>query len=83
MAGIRGGLVLKQETPAGAIDGVNTTFTTTRPYVAGTLMVFVNGILQAPTDDYAESPPTVFTMVSAPSSGGGYTDKVRVAYQIA
>lgn len=82
MATLKGGLLLKQEAPTGTVDGVNVDFTTSRPYIAGTLMVFLNGILQSPGDDYTETSPTGFQMINAPQIAGSYTDKLRVAYQV-
>jgi hypothetical protein len=67
------------ETPAGSVNDVNTTFTAARSYIAGTLQVWVDGLLQRLTTDYAETTPGsgIFTFVVAPATG----QSVRVAYQ--
>lgn len=37
---------IRDEVPVGAIDGINTTFTTANNYVTGSLIVLVDGIRQ-------------------------------------
>lgn len=66
-----------RETPTGAVDGVNTTYTLANTPVAGKEMVFLNGVLQEPGvgNDYTISGATI-TYLSAPFTG----DKVRVTY---
>lgn len=69
------------EAPTGLVDSSNTTFTTLQgKYVANTLEVFINGLLQTKTTDYAETTPGsgVFTFTVAPTTG----DAVRVSYQV-
>jgi hypothetical protein len=69
------------ETPAGTVGGSNTTFTTSRPYVSGTLEVFINGVKQKRTTHFTETTPStgVFTMSDAPITG----DDIMVNYQYA
>lgn len=72
------------ETPSGAIDGVNTTFTTLVPYIAGTLAVYRNGQLQD-TDCWTETDPAsgVFDIVGAPPLGATAiipAEKIKVFY---
>lgn len=67
---------------AGAVDGVNTTFTVSNgSYETGKLLVFLNGIaqLQGAADDWEETTPGsgTFDFIVAPSIG----DIVTVAYQ--
>lgn len=83
MAVLKGGLLLRREVPAGTIDGVNMLFTTSRPYIAGTLMVYLNGLLLSPGADYTETGGTTFTMTAPPQVEGAYTDKLVAVYQIA
>ena len=83
MAVARGGLVLNREKPVGVIDSVNTVFTTTKPFITGTLMVYRNGIALSPIDDFTEDSATQFTLVEAPEDDGSYADKLLVTYQIA
>lgn len=69
-----------QETPTGSVNGSNTSFTTLMSkYVANTLQVYLNGVQQTKTTDYAETTPGsgIFTFVTAPVTG----DAVRVGYQ--
>jgi hypothetical protein len=55
------------ETPAGAIDGVNRTYTTANPYIA--LAVFLNGLRLRHSNDYTETGNQSFQLLSAPLSG--------------
>jgi hypothetical protein len=61
------------EVPSGAVNGTNQAFTTSVPYTAGTLSVWINGQLkrQDLEDGWAETSPTtgVFTMGVAPKTG--------------
>jgi hypothetical protein len=53
----------KIETPAGDIDGANEYFTTSLPYVSGTLKVWRDGVLVRRYDDdgWAELSPSLGT----------------------
>lgn len=42
--------VTRTEIPAGLINGVNITFTTSVPYLAGTVFPIVNGLMRRPSD---------------------------------
>lgn len=68
------------EVPAGAIDGLNTTFTVAFPYAPNTTAVFVNGVLQRKdfTDGWVETSPStgVVTLNIAPETG----DTVQIYY---
>lgn len=68
---------MTKETPAGAVNGVNTTFTLAFTPEPGTEQVYLNGLLQSPgaTEDYTISGATI-TFSSAPVAG----DKIRVSY---
>lgn len=72
---------INQETPTGSVNGSNAVFTTARAYVAGSVQVYVNGVLQAPTTHVTETSPTAgtITLDTAPLTG----DIVRVSYQYA
>lgn len=55
----------------GAVNGVNTSFTTPEgKYVAGTLQVYANGVLQPLGDAITETTPAsgIFTFVTAPAT---------------
>ena len=69
--------VIKGETPTGALNGVNLTFTLANTPKAGTVDVYVNGILQdsGAGNDYEISGNTV-TLTYALAAA----DKIRVAY---
>jgi len=66
-----------RETPSGTINGVNTTFTLANTPIAGTEMLFLNGILQEPGagNDYTISGATV-TYLTAPLTG----DRLKACY---
>lgn len=66
------------ETPSGSVNGSNTSYTTSNGYVSGTLQVWINGLLQKPSDHYSETNPSsgTFSMDEAPESG----DNILVAY---
>jgi hypothetical protein len=66
-----------QETPAGAIDGANTSFTIAAAYVPGTLEVFLNGVTLQFREDYYGG-TKAFSMMTAPAAG----DDLVVAYQV-
>lgn len=67
-----------RETPSGAVNGSNTTYTLANTPVAGSEEVFLNGILQEPGagNDYTISSNTI-TYLAAPLTG----DKIRVNYR--
>lgn len=69
------GVSFVRETPAGAVDGTNAEFTVSQTAYAGTLQVYLNGMLQELTDDYTLT-GQVITLTTAPLPG----DKVRVIY---
>jgi hypothetical protein len=72
--------IVVQETPTGSVNGSNTAFTTQLgKYVANSLAVFINGIQQTKTTDYAETTPGsgIFTFTTAPFTG----DILRISYQ--
>ena len=67
-----------KETPSGSVNSSNTTFTTARAYVGGSLEVFVNGIAQGSSHITETSPSAgTFTLDVAPTTG----DNIMVAYQ--
>jgi len=70
---------ITRETPAGALNGVNTTYTLASTPVVGSEEVFLNGLLQEPGagNDYTISGLTI-TYLAAPAS----TDRIRVNYRI-
>lgn len=63
------GTAVNNETPSGAFDGVNTTFTLAHTPLAGTLLLFLNGQFQHPgvSADYTLSGDTI-TYNAAPSA---------------
>jgi len=66
-----------RETPSGAVNSSNTTYTLASTPLAGTEQVFLNGILQEPGagNDYTISGGTI-TYLTAPVTG----DRLRVSY---
>lgn len=72
------------EVPAGAVDGGNTTFTTSVPYQPGTTAVFLNGLLLRPDldDGWLETDPTtgVIDLKEAPRGTPVCPDVVQVFF---
>ena len=65
-----------RETPAGLVNGVNTTYTLTYPPFDGVeIEVFLNGLVQSYTVDYTVAGSTI-TMTAAPVVG----QQIRVKY---
>jgi hypothetical protein len=77
-AGLTSSNFVDKETPSGAINGSNTTFTLANTPVAGSEHVYLNGILQdvGAGNDYTISGATI-TMLTAPATG----EKLRVSYR--
>jgi len=73
-------LSIKIEEAIGTIDGINTTFNVSQPYVANSVSVYINGLLVKETDldGWIESNPALgeITLSEAPLVG----DKVQVFY---
>lgn len=67
--------------PTGAINSVNRTFVLPDIPIAGTEEIFVNGILQLPTD-YTLAGTTI-TFDNAPWGDPSWTDKIEVFYDVA
>jgi hypothetical protein len=57
------------ETPSGTIDGVNNNYTSLYAYSPTSLAVFLNGLRQRRTADYAETGSNSFSFVTAPLPG--------------
>lgn len=70
-------LITSDEIPSGALDGVNTVFTTATPYVALSLHVYLNGLRLTKVTDYTETTASSFTFVTAPLP----SDTLRIDYQ--
>jgi phage-related tail fiber protein len=70
---------ITRETPSGAVNGANTTFTLATTPVVGSEQVFLNGLLQEPGagNDYTISGVTI-TYLTPPVA----TDRLRVTYLI-
>lgn len=74
-AGLTSGNFVFNETPSGTINGSNTAFTLANTPTAGTVSVYLNGLLQTVSDDYTISGSTI-TYTAAPIAG----DVLRVTY---
>lgn len=57
------------ETPAGAVNGSNVTFTAAEEFVPGSVAVFVNGLRQKPTTHYTTPTGTTVVFADAPLTG--------------
>lgn len=66
-----------RETPAEVPNGVISQFSLTQTPITGSLMVFLNGVLQEPIDDYTLAGTTVTFLTPLPQTG----DKVRFIYR--
>lgn len=66
------------ETPSGAVNGSNATFTTAQNFVPESVQVFINGVSQTNTVDYTTSGTTTITLNVSPVSG----DYIRVNYKL-
>mgnify|MGYP000732851422 CR=1 FL=1 len=77
-AGLLGSNFITRETPSGAVDGVNVTYTLANTPYTGSEEIFLNGILQdvGAGNDYTISGATI-TMLVAPLTG----EKIRVNYR--
>lgn len=64
------------ETPTGLVNSTNTVYDTAHEYIAGTIRVVLNGVLQTLTDDYAETDSNTITFVTPPQTG----DTLRCYY---
>lgn len=65
IAGLTSGNFVVSETPSGTINGSNTAFTIANTPIAGTVQVFLNGLLQTVSNDYTISGTTI-TYTTAP-----------------
>lgn len=66
------------ETPSGAVNGSNATFTTAQNFVPESVQVFINGVSQTNAVDYTTSGTTTINLNVSPVSG----DYIRVNYKI-
>ena len=66
------------ETPSGAVNGSNATFTTAQIFVPESVQVFINGVSQTNAVDYTTSGTTTITLNVSPVSG----DYIRVNYKL-
>lgn len=74
---------MPEEIPAGLVDGSNYQYTTSRPYIPGTLEVCINGWRQSRiAGHFAEDNPSTgaFSMSDVPI-GGSTPDVITVSYQ--
>lgn len=77
-AGLTSSNFVDKETPTGALNGANTTYTLANTPITGSEHVYLNGSLQdvGAGNDYTIS-NAVITMLSAPTT----TDKIKVSYK--
>ena len=73
------------EVPSGTINGTNTVFTVSVPYVVGSTAVWINGALLEQTldDGWLESNPATgeITLKEAPRSSGACPDVLQVFFK--
>lgn len=77
-AGLISSNFVDKETPNGALNGVNTTYTLANTPVSGSEHVYINGVLQdvGSGNDYTIS-GAVITILTAPTA----SDKIKVSYR--
>ena len=63
-----GNVTVLNDTPTPATDGLQTVFTVANAYIAGSLVVLLDGLQQIDTADYSETSSTTFTMSVAPAT---------------
>ncbi len=66
------------ETPAGAVNGINATFTTLQEFIPSSLKVYLNGVRQKIVEDYNTSGTQTINFVVSPLS----TDVILTDYEI-
>lgn len=66
---IGGAGVIYGETPGGAIDGSNATFTSQFDFIISSLQVFLNGIRLKQTNDYTTSGTNTILLNTSPTTG--------------
>ena len=70
--------IVWKETPAGAVNGTNMSFTTSSPYISGSLQVFVNGLAQSGFTTETAAGSGNFSLDVAPQTG----DDIKVQYVV-
>lgn len=73
-----GGSFVIGETPTGAINGSNATFTSLQNFVPETVQVFINGVNQVYGVDFITTGSTTITLTVSPVSG----DYIRINYKL-
>lgn len=71
-----GAASLRREEPLGTINGTNTVFSTSEPFVAGSTVLYLNGLALSVPDDYGESSPSEIQTVDPPLVG----DRLLITY---
>jgi hypothetical protein len=71
------GLFIIGETPSGAVNGSNATFTTAYDFIPETVEVQVNGLVQRPVADFITTGTRTITLTSSPQPG----ETIQVDYQ--
>lgn len=72
-----GGTFVIGETPLGAINGSNATFTTLQGFVPNSVQLFVNGVSQTNGTDYVTIGTNILSLMVSPIVG----DTIRVNYK--
>lgn len=64
------------ETPAGAVNGSNATFTSAFAFVPESVAVLINGLTQRKVTDFNTSGTNTIIMTDSPQTG----DSIRISY---
>ena len=77
-------ILVEIETPVGAIDGTNTTFVISRPYIPGSVRLFWDGLIRLEDNDdgVIETDPTTGTVDLREAPIVGDTLKIFYQYQL-
>ncbi len=67
--GVEPGVVVVGETPSGAVNGSNATFTSLSPFVPESVEVMINGLYQKRVRDFNTSGVQTIILSSSPNAG--------------
>lgn len=65
------------ETPGGAVNGVNASFTTAFAFVPESVAVFINGVFQKKVDEFTTTGSNTILLTFSPATG----ERILVNYQ--
>ena len=66
----------------GTVNGTNKVFTTSQPFVGGSTLVYINGLLQIRDVHYTETQAENKITLSDAPSNVGFTDVLQITYAL-